>query len=85
MQQLIERRRINTRHGFVLRDEAFSSQIDSNFQCGFGGALAITRLQHPKFAALNGEFNILHIAVMFFEQTADPQKFFERIGHHFLK
>ena len=53
-------------------------KINGNFKRRFRRALAISRLQHPKFAAFNRELDILHIAIMAFEQAADANKL--RIG-----
>ena len=67
VQQLIQRCRIDPHDRFILGDQAFGDHVDSNLQCSLGGALAVTGLQHPQFAALHRELNVLHIAVMAFE------------------
>ena len=64
MQKLVERQRIDAQHRFVLRDQPFVGELDRDAQCGLGGALARAGLQHPQLALLDGEFEILHVAVM---------------------
>ncbi len=81
MQQLIERIRFDPHHGLVLGDQAFIRQINSDFQGRLGSALAGARLQHPKFAILDGELNVLHVAVMFLERAEHASEFSVSVRH----
>ena len=81
MQQLIERGRIDPRHRLVLGDEPFVRHFDRDAQRGLGGALAGAGLQHPELALLDGEFEVLHVAVVALEQTVDAGELAECLGH----
>ena len=70
MQQLIERAGIDARHRLVVGDQTFLRHLDRDAQSCLRRALAIAGLQHPEFAALDGELHVLHVAIMFFEQLA---------------
>ena len=48
----------------------FLDQRHGDLERGLGGALAGARLQHPQLAALHGELDVLHVAVMVFEHDA---------------
>ena len=71
MQQLIERRGIDPRHRLFLGDQFLLRQFDRDAQRRLRGALAVARLQHPQLALLDGEFEVLHVAVMPFEHGMD--------------
>ncbi|MCY1172797.1 hypothetical protein D9M73_129410 [compost metagenome] len=81
VQQLIERRRIDAGDGFLAGDQAFFGHVDRDLQSGLGGALAAPRLQHPQLALLHGEFDVLHVAVMRFEQVEHLGQFGEHHRH----
>ena len=80
MQQLIERGGLHTQNRFLTRDQAFVGHVDCDFQRGLCGALAVARLQHPQLAALDGEFEILHVAVMRLQQVRDAREFLVDLG-----
>ena len=67
MKQLIERGGIDAQDGFLAGDQALIGHVDGDPEGGLGGALAASRLQHPQRALLDGEFQILHVAVMALE------------------
>ena len=77
MQQLLQRRGIDARHRFLFRYQFLLRQFDGDAQSGLPGALAVARLQHPQLALLDGEFEILHVAVMLFELGVDAEQFGE--------
>ena len=77
MQQLIERRGIDPRHRFLFGYQFLLRQLDGDAQSGLRGALAVARLQHPQLALLDGEFEVLHVAVMLFELGVDAEQFGE--------
>ena len=74
MQQLVQRHRVNAQHGLIGCNHACLRHIDRDFQRGLCRALARTGLQHPQFFTLNGEFNILHIAIMRFQDVKHPRQ-----------
>src|SRR5690606_41424790 len=47
-------------------------------------ALARAGLQHPQLALLDGEFNVLHIAVMRLELLVDVDELLVDVGEHLL-
>ena len=67
------------------RDQTFARQFDRDLERGLGGALAGPRLQHPQLALLDGEFEVLHVAVMLFQRAVDARQFRERFGHRALE
>jgi len=71
MQKLVERGGIDARNRFISGDQLLVGKLDRNPQRGLGGALAVAGLQHPQLALLDGEFQILHVAVMPFERRVD--------------
>ena len=79
MQQLLQRRRIDAGHRFLFCYQFLLRQFDGDAQRGLPGALAIARLQHPQLALLDGEFEILHVAVMLFELGVDAKQFSESL------
>ena len=81
MQQLVERQRIDPQHRLVFRDQPLVRQFDRDAQRGLGGALAGPRLQHPQLALLDGEFEVLHVAVMALEHVVDALEFGEGLRH----
>ncbi len=46
-----------------------------------GSALAIAGLEHPQFAALDGELDILHVLVMLFQLGGDVHELVVDFGH----
>ena len=84
MEQLIECRRINPRYRLVARDQPFIRHIDRDFERSLCGSLARTRLEHPQRAAFNSKFNILHVAVMRFEDRENRCQLRVDLGHRFF-
>ena len=48
--------------------------VDGDPQRRLGGALAGAGLQHPQLAALDGELDVLHVAIMALEQVEDARR-----------
>jgi hypothetical protein len=71
VQQLVERGRIDAQHRLLARDQAFLGHVDGDLQRRLGGALAVAGLQHPELAALDGELDVLHVAVVRSSVVAD--------------
>ena len=69
------------RHRFFLGHQPFARKLDRDPQRRLGGALAGARLQHPELALLDGEFEILHVAVMLFERAVDARQLGEGLRH----
>ena len=71
--------------GFFLVDEPFPRKIDRDFQRRRRRTLAVAALQHPECAFLDGELDVLHIAVVTLECLADRLNSCERGRHERLK
>ena len=69
VQQLIQRHRIDAQDRGFLVDQAFTNHIDRHLQGSLGSALARSCLQHPQRALLHGEFDVLHVLVVMFQQV----------------
>ena len=85
VQQLVERGRVDAGDRLLARDQALARHLDGDADRRLGGALARARLQHPQFAALDGEFEVLHVAVVLFQAIADADEGGERIRHQLLQ
>ena len=68
-----------------LRDQPFPRHVDGDLQRRLGGALAGARLQHPQLAALDGEFEVLHVAVVLFQPVGDVDEGGEGLRHQLLQ
>ena len=68
-----------------MRDQAFFHHLDGHAHRGASGALAVARLQHVELAFLNGELEILHVAVVFFQAGGDFAQLVVDIGHDLLQ
>ena len=75
-QELVQHFGLDTTKGGLLIDDAFFDQVDGDAHCGHTGAFAITRLQHPQFAALDSKLDVLHVFVMCFELVGNSQELF---------
>ncbi len=67
--------------GFFFRDQTFIRHIHRDLDRGLGGALAVARLEHPQFATLDGELDILHFLVMFFQFGGDVHELVVDLRH----
>ncbi len=81
MQQLIKRHRIDPQNRGALVNQAFADHFHRHPQRGLGGALARAGLQHPQLPAFDGKFDVLHVAVMPFQQVEHRRKFSVSGGH----
>ena len=67
MQQLIELLAAPRAAPLPFVDHAFLHHVDRDAHRGRAGALAVARLQHVQLAVLDGELEILHVAIVLFE------------------
>ena len=56
--------RRDTQDGFFGRDQSFVGKLDCDANGGLGGALGVAGLQNPQLAALDGELDVLNVAVV---------------------
>src|SRR5262249_8802624 len=87
LEKLIEivRRDAAGGQGFFLFDEAFLDHVHGEADRGEAGPLAVARLQHPEPTLLDGELDVLHVAVVFFQDVADVVELLVNAGHLLLK
>ena len=81
VQQLVERRGIDPRHRLFVGDQPLVGEFHRDAQRRFAGPLAGARLQHPQLAAFDGEFQVLHVAVMPLQQAVDAGQLREGRRH----
>ena len=81
MEQLVESHWIDPADRRLFVDQAFADHFHRHAQSRLGSALAAAGLQHPQRALLHGEFDVLHVAVVVFEQVEDTRQLAIGIGH----
>ena len=69
MQKLIEPAGLDASDRLLAGDQAFVGELDRDLERRFGGALARAGLQHPELALLDGELEILHVAIVSLEEV----------------
>jgi len=84
MQKLIQGCGINTQDRFFFRDQTFFCHFNRHAQSGLSRAFAIAGLEHIKTPLLNGKLNILHIAIMVFQNLAGFRQLPENFWHGFF-
>ena len=60
---------LDAEDGFFLGDEAFAHHVDGDADGGQAGALAVAGLQHVELAILDGELEVLHVAIVLFHAS----------------
>ena len=80
VQQLVELRRLHTKHCFALVDHAFFLHLDRHAQRGGSSALADTSLQHEQPALLDRELDVAHVAEVLLELVHHLEQARVRIG-----
>ena len=80
MQQLVELRRVDARHRLLARDQSFVDHVDGGLHRGGGRALRRARLQEIELVVLDGELDVLHVAVVLLEPPHRFEQLLERRG-----
>ena len=76
MKELVERLCLNTAHRLFRRNHAFVNQIAGDLQgCG-SCPLSVSGLQEVELSFFDGEFHILHVAVMLLKTGCDLDELF---------
>ena len=70
-QEVVKLVGLDAEDGFFLGDEAFAHHVDGDANSGQAGALAIAGLQHVELAILDGELEVLHVAIVLFHLPGD--------------
>ncbi len=84
VQQLVELLGLAAQQGGLLVDEALAHQVHGNLNHGRTGALAVTCLQEPQLALLNGELHVLHVAVVLLQLVLKGVQLLVELGHGLL-
>ncbi len=84
-QEVIELVGFDAEDRFFLRDEPLAHHVDGDAHGGQAGAFAVARLQHVELAILNGELEVLHVAIVFFHLARDVAQMLVDLGHGALK
>jgi hypothetical protein len=71
VQELIELLRVDAQDGFLLADESFAHHLDGDANRRRPGALAVAGLEHVELAVLDGELEVLDVAVVLLEHGGD--------------
>ena len=71
VQQLVELAGGHAQDRGFFVDQPFPDHVDGDLDGGRRGAFAVAGLQHVELAFFNGELDVLHILVMFFQDVAD--------------
>ena len=82
VQKLVELHRVDAQHGFLLVDQAFLGHVDGDLDGRRTRALAVAGLEHEQLAFLNGELEILDVAIVLFEAGGDFAKLLVDFRHH---
>ena len=64
VQELVELLRFAAKNGCLLVNHTLVKEVHSNLNHSGTSTLAVTCLEEPKLAFLNGELHILHVAVV---------------------
>ena len=81
MEDFVELCRSHTGNCGLLVNHSFLEHIHSHIQSSETCSFADTALEHPEFAVLNGELDVLHIVEVFLEVKTDVVKLLVNLRH----
>ena len=84
-QEVVDLVWLDAHDGLFLGDEALLDHVDGDAHGGQAGALAIAGLQHVERAVLDGELEVLHVAVVLFHALGAGVQLFVDLGHGALQ
>src|SRR5208283_424663 len=70
-QEVVELVGLNPEDGLFLRDQSLFDHVDGNTDGGPARALAVARLQHVESPILDGELEVLHVAVVLLQSRGN--------------
>jgi len=85
VKELVECRGGHAQDGRLLVDESLFGHVHGDPDVSGGGAFAGAGLKHEESPALDGELDVLHVAVVLLEFHADAVELSEHPGHGFLE
>ena len=84
MQELVELPGVDAHDGVLARDQSLLDHVDGRLQRGCGGALRAPRLEQVEPSVLDGELDVLHVAVVLLEPAHRLGELLERVREHLL-
>src|ERR1700694_440201 len=85
MQQLVDLGRLDPLDGLVLADQLLPHHVDRDLDGGLRGALGRPGLQHPELALLDGELQILNVAIVLLKALGVAFELFVDVRHQLLE
>ena len=79
----VERLGVDLHKRILFGNHAFVDKVAGDLDSRRRGTLTVSGLQHIEFTVLDGEFHILHIAVVIFENGANFLELFIYVGENF--
>ena len=70
-QEIVKLVGLDAEDRFFLGDQSFFDHLDGDANGGAPGTLAVARLQHVQAAVLDGELEVLHVAIVLFQARGD--------------
>ena len=85
MQQLVQVLWLDPHDGLSVVDQALGHHVHGEFHCRRAGALAIAGLEHVQLAFLDGEFEVLYVAIVLLQAAGDRSQLVIRLREHGLQ
>ncbi len=85
MQQLVDLAGLHPLHGLFLRDESLPHHVDRDLHRRLRRPLGGARLQHPELALLDGELQVLDVAVVLLQSLGVGLEFLVDVRHLLLQ
>ena len=76
MKQLVKLLGRNTHNCLLASNTTLVNHLNGNTKRGKCSTFTNTSLQHPKFALLNGKFDIHHVSIVIFQDLKDMEQLF---------
>jgi hypothetical protein len=81
VEKLVEFLGFHAEQGGFFVDCACAEEVHGYFDHSGACAFAVTGLEHPEFAVLNGELHVLHVFVVVFKAVCYRYEFCGANGH----
>ena len=81
VQKFVELLRLTTKNSSLLVNHTLVEKVHGNLNHSSTSTLAVTCLEEPKLALLNGKLHVLHIAIVLLELVLKCVKFLIKLRH----
>ena len=85
VEQFVELRRLAAQYGGLLVDQTLAQHVHGDLDHRRARALAVAALEHPEFAVLNREFDVLHVLEVLLQVVLDFVQLLVNLGHHLFE